>query len=228
MNRPGPHPLKALRAAFLRSDGGATAAEFALVLPLALIFLLGIIDVGRFAWSLNEVEKAVQIGARHAVVTNPVVSGINEADFKDSCGDPLAIGARICADAFPPIVCGATQCQCEGGSCGAVDENTHNADAFNGIVTRMRTIAPYIADANVTVTYSPSGIGYYGDPLCYGTRKNSGCDTGEVSDVAPIVTVRVNSVPFRPLTFALLDAGINMPNSSYSLTYEDGVGTQAY
>ncbi|WP_246444371.1 TadE family protein [Sphingomonas sediminicola] len=56
----------------LRRDDGATAAEFAMVLPLLILFLFGIIDVGRYMWTLNQVEKATQMGARMAVVTNMV------------------------------------------------------------------------------------------------------------------------------------------------------------
>ena len=38
-----------MRLAFLTDRRGATAAEFALVLPAALLLLFGVIDVGRYA-----------------------------------------------------------------------------------------------------------------------------------------------------------------------------------
>jgi len=47
-----------------------SSAEFAMVLPLLLIFLFGMIDTGRFLWEFNEAEKATQVGARMAIVTN--------------------------------------------------------------------------------------------------------------------------------------------------------------
>ena len=53
--------------AFMRETGAAGAAEFALILPLFLLFLLGIIDAGRYAWAFNQAEKATQVGARWAV-----------------------------------------------------------------------------------------------------------------------------------------------------------------
>src|SRR3546814_14373946 len=50
-----------------RSSSGATAAEFAMVLPLLLMFLLGIIDVGRLMWTWNRAEKATPRGVGFAV-----------------------------------------------------------------------------------------------------------------------------------------------------------------
>ena len=71
---------------------GATAAEFALVLPLLLFFLFGIIDVGRLMWTFNQAEKATQIGVRAAVVTNVIPTKLND-DFATTYnlvgGDPV-------------------------------------------------------------------------------------------------------------------------------------------
>ncbi len=57
---------RALRA----DEGGATAVEFALVLPLLVIFILGIWYLG---WAMNlggEVRHAVELGSR-VYITNP-------------------------------------------------------------------------------------------------------------------------------------------------------------
>ena len=43
-----------------------------MVLPLLLLFIFGIIDVGRLMWTWNRAEKATQMGARFAVVTDMV------------------------------------------------------------------------------------------------------------------------------------------------------------
>ena len=36
----------------------ASAAEFAMVLPLLIILLFGIIDAGRYKWSVNRAESS--------------------------------------------------------------------------------------------------------------------------------------------------------------------------
>ena len=43
------------------------------MLPLLILFLFGIIDAGRFLWEINRAEKATQVGARLAVVTDVVL-----------------------------------------------------------------------------------------------------------------------------------------------------------
>src|SRR3546814_18583321 len=76
-----------------RSSSGATAAEFAMVLPLLLIFLLGIIDVGRLMWTWNRAEQATQMGVRFAVVADMVPGNLAAYDFAlqggITGGDPI-------------------------------------------------------------------------------------------------------------------------------------------
>jgi Flp pilus assembly protein TadG len=58
------------RRAWLADQRGATAVEFALVLPMLVIFILGIWYMG---WSMNlgsEVRHAVELGSR-IYITNP-------------------------------------------------------------------------------------------------------------------------------------------------------------
>lgn len=65
--------MTALRA-MLRSTHGGTAAEFGLLTPLLLSFMIGTVDLGRFLWTCNRAEKATQTGVRFAV-TNDIVPG---------------------------------------------------------------------------------------------------------------------------------------------------------
>lgn len=59
-------------AAILRGDErGQAAVEFAIVLPLLLLFLIGVFEFGR-AWNVYHAETdAARLGARSAAVADP-------------------------------------------------------------------------------------------------------------------------------------------------------------
>jgi Flp pilus assembly protein TadG len=51
-----------------RNQHGATAVEFALVLLVFLMFVLGIVDFSRMLYTWNAATEATRAGARYAVV----------------------------------------------------------------------------------------------------------------------------------------------------------------
>lgn len=51
-----------------RDEAGASAVEFALILPIAVALLIGTIDLGRMAWTKMEVQAAARAGANYALV----------------------------------------------------------------------------------------------------------------------------------------------------------------
>ena len=217
-------------ACFRRDTRGASAAEFALVLPAVLLMLFGIIDAGRYAWTLNQIEKAVQMGTRYAVVTQIVPDGLNTANFAGlSCGSyNVATGKAICREALGTIsctkptntvTCSCTQTALGAGSCPTL--GTPNSSAFTNIVSRMQVFAPYLSAKDVTVKYSGSGIGFAGDPS---TSTND--DTKQLADVAPIVTVEVGNMQLDAIM--LFGGNVSLPRFSYSLTLEDGDGAVGY
>ena len=182
---------------FLTDQRGASAGEFALILPLMLIFLLGIIDVGYYAWTINRGEKATQMGARWAVATDLVPADLYNYSFAISGGIPQ--GAPVPEASFPPFTCSSTGCTQWG----------YNGTAFNAIVDRMRDFHAGIEPQNVQIDYRWSGLGYAGDP--------------NGPDVAPIVTVRLVNMQHTPI-FSLLLGTIDLPEFAYSLTTEDSYG----
>lgn len=204
--------MRGLRA-FLRHTGGASAAEFSLVLPIFLIAIVGTIDVGRYIWSINTAEKATQIGARWAVATDMVASGLQGYSFAISGGIPQ--GTTVPAGSFPGIVCTGTSstatCNCRSGSASYCTGSS--AAAFRNLVDRMNTIDSRITYANVQVAYDWSGLGFAGDP--------------NGPDVAPLTTVTVSNLQFTPITTMLFGGNINLPALSYTLTMEDGSGTES-
>jgi len=197
-----PHPLS--------DNRGASAAEFAMVVPLLVLLLFAIIDGGRFIWEYNRAEKATQVGARMAIVTDVVSTDLKAEDFVGIVADGETIdpGETIPAAALGTIVCDAETCTCSG-ACAGIGSG-HNAAAFTNLVGRMQDFKPDIEAENVEVVYRGSGLGYAGDP------------TGMA--MSPLVTVRLKDLEFVPIT-TLLFASLTMPSFATTLTAEDSVGS---
>lgn len=199
-------------ACLLRNQRAASAAEFALILPLFLLLLLGTIDVGRWMWNIGQVEKATQMGTRYAVVTDMVPSDLFNYSFAIDGGVPQ--GTVVPEASFPGVECtsagGVVTCECaDGGTCDF--GMTADQAAFDRIVTRMNTFYGGIGPDNVVIAYSWSGLGFAGDP--------------NGSDVDPIVSIRLRELPFRPISLGTL-ANLGLPGTSHSLTMEDGEGIE--
>lgn len=204
----------------LKSTSGASAAEFGLVLPLFLVLLFAVIDGGRFMWESNEAEKATQVGARIAIVTDVLAPGLRDEDYagKTVGGTTLKSGDLIPAAALGSVLCKSTGCVCESGTCPA-SLGTMNATAFTAIVTRMKQMYPSIKDTNVEVRYRGSGFG-----IAEASAGGGGGGATEQMEISPLITVTLTGVQFRPLTIFALKA-VNMPDFSTTLTAEDASGS---
>jgi Flp pilus assembly protein TadG len=203
----------------IRSQHAASAAEFALVLPLFLILLFGVIDAGRFMWEYNEAEKATQVGARVAIVTDVLSTGLRDEDYAGQTVDGVTIGAgdRIPAGALGTLKCTSAGCTCEVDPCPAV--GTFDSATFDDVlVARMKQIYPAIEADNVEVRYSGSGLG-----SAASSAGGGGGSATESIEISPLVTVTLKDLQFRPIT-ALLFATIDMPSFSTTLTAEDASG----
>ena len=187
---------------------GASAVEFAMVLPLLILFLFGIIDGGRYLWEVNQAEKATQVGARVAVVTNVISTGLGTQSYVGVGG--LTQGDPIPASALGTITCTRTACTCTG-ACPSTYATTDSA-AFDTIVARMANMKQDITANRVRIFYRGSGLGFAGDP--------------NGMEIAPLVTVELNGVQFRPII--LFNAvAFNLPPFRTTLTAEDSSGTQS-
>lgn len=205
----------------LRCNSAASAAEFALVLPLFLVLFFGVIDAGRFMWESNEAEKATQVGARVAVVTDVLSSGLRDEDYagKTVGGVTLKAGDLIPAGALGSVKCTSTGCTCETAPCPA-SLGTFNSTLFtNVLVTRMKQMYPSINATNVVVRYKGSGLG-----IAEASSGGGGGGGTEQMEISPLVTVTLTGVQFHPLT-TLTMASVTMPDFATTLTAEDSSGT---
>lgn len=199
-----------------RDSRGATAAEFALVLPLLLILMFGIIDAGRLFFDTNRAEKATQMGARFAIVTDVIPPQLVSADYVGTTyctrpdGKPCTAGDALdLATALGTLKCTSTGCTCTGNCPGNV---AISAAAFTRLTTHMVNFYPDITEANVIVTFRGSGIGFAGDP-------------GGM-DVIPLVSVELTGLEFTPITLLSLTK-FNLPAFRTTLSAESAIGTLA-
>jgi Flp pilus assembly protein TadG len=68
----------------LRGDAGVAVIEFALVAPLLLILVFGIIDLGRAYSTLNQIAASAREGARFAAVLPNPTSGSSQAQIRQT------------------------------------------------------------------------------------------------------------------------------------------------
>lgn len=194
-------------SSFLRNERGF-AAEFALVLPLLILFVLGTIDVGMYMWRLNQAEKATQVGARFAAVTDPLVTELTTTSYVNQTigGVLIEQGDSIPAEALGLITCTNTTCTCTTSPC-PIGSKTTEATPFASLLQRMQYIFPGIQATNVQVQYSGSGLGYAGDP--------------NGPDIAPIITLRLTGLSYTPITLSPFGTAVGLPDFAYSITAED-------
>ena len=191
---------------FRRSTAGSVGAEFALVLPLLLFLIFGIIDVGRAMWTWNKAEKATQAGVRFAVATDVLPTGMAALSFEGVSG--ITRGQVIPASAFGRLSCTRTTCTCEVAPCYSL--TAMNSTGFDAMMVRIRANMPEVTASNVRIVYESSGLGYAGDPGI---------------DISPLVTVKLVNMQFHPVTLLVFGATIAMPAFPATLSLEDGAGT---
>ncbi|MEG3155622.1 TadE/TadG family type IV pilus assembly protein [Sphingomonas sp. RB1R13] len=201
-----------------RDRRGGSAAEYAMVLPLLLVFIFAVIDGGRFMWRYNRAEKATQAGARVAAVTQIIPSGLAASWVGVTVnGTILTQGDIIPASAIGTIICkkpaGTLICDCQSVVAG-VTCLPINTTGWDAIVSRVKLMEPAATDANILVEYRDSGLGYAGDP--------SGLD------IAPLVTVKLKDLTFQPASLLIFGKiNYDMPVFATTLTAEDSVGTHS-
>ena len=159
-----------MRSEASRSEEGAALVEAALILPVMLLLLFGLVEISLYFWNASLAAKAAQLGARRAIVSDAVAvgPGLDPAE-SEGYWDGLPPGLRCFpagqgASACPQfaVQCDATTgCRCEGGGC----RFTYAAARLTPILRAMQAVMPSLKPENVRVGYATNGLGYVGRPL---------------------------------------------------------------
>jgi Flp pilus assembly protein TadG len=110
-------------ARFARRDGGAAAVELALVAPVLLILVFGVIDFGRALFTMNVLTAAMREGARRGAS-----SGIN------SSAPDLATACSV-AQAYVSNALSVTLTCSSSGTCPTTTANTICASYSSPLIT---------------------------------------------------------------------------------------------
>jgi Flp pilus assembly pilin Flp len=98
-----------------RDDRGAAVIEFALIVPLLLLLLFGIIDMSRAFYTLNNLASAVREGARRGAVadTRPDLGTIRDSVRQTVMRSFLPIGPALRQDDVFVTLVGGRQVKVE-------------------------------------------------------------------------------------------------------------------
>jgi Flp pilus assembly protein TadG len=94
----------------VRSRGGQSLVEFALILPILLILLLGILDFGRAVAAYNSVSNGARSGVRVAIVNQDLPAIEAAVEYE-------AFGLSDVDVTFDPNVEGVPDCPVTSGPC---------------------------------------------------------------------------------------------------------------
>jgi Flp pilus assembly protein TadG len=170
------HRARARLGHFGADNAGTTMVEFAIVLPIFLLLLFGLIEFGRMGFEYVFANKGVQMAARIAVARPPACAGVPAINARG----PLAVGA------VPPLF--GTNCRAGTDVCASPAAVTCAGNATNttaaeiwGAVDKLMPTGSTIANLRFTYTYT-SELGFLGGPY------------------VPMVTVEVQNLNFRFIT----------------------------
>jgi len=135
------------------SERGATAVEFALILPLLLVLVVGLIDFGRMGFVQVSVTAASREGARYSSLYS---SGLTSASsFNTFVQNAAPAAARVAQlDGTGTLTVDVTQCSSTQSS-----ENTSVTASTNfkwllplGLITIVAPGATWVQDFTITST----------------------------------------------------------------------------
>lgn len=161
---------------FHRDESGASLVELAVVVPIMLLLIFGLIDFSRMGFSYVMASKATDRAVRMAVVNPPVCTGVprfnnrgslDSSNISYKTGTSCSVSSGLCDD--PGRI-----------SCTATLSDSTAASIWNEIRALMPTNA---TEANLRFSYEfNSDLGFLGGPY------------------TPIVTVGIQNLDFEFVT----------------------------
>jgi TadE-like protein len=160
-----------LAARLWRDTAGSMLVEYAVVFPLFILVTLVTVDVTYLLYEWALANKATYVGARAAVVSNPVAQNITEDRLLYDPGQLRQMG-QYCFDFATgtgngncpaPSVVNCTSSACTPSTFG-FDSSAFTNGNGTGIFDRMKVIFPRLQPDNVTISYQLNGSGYVGRP----------------------------------------------------------------
>ena len=163
------------KRSFARDESGTTLVEFAIVMPLFLLILFGLIDFGRMGFEYVMANKAVQLATRVAVTRLPACAGVVTTNTRGTAvfsvppifGTDCRAGANICA-APVPVICNGNMA------------NPTVAEIWGGVSALMPT-GSSAANLRFSYAFTPE-LGFLGGPY------------------VPMVTVQITNLNFQFIT----------------------------
>jgi len=216
-------------ARIISDQSGGVLVEATLVLLLTLLVLFGSVDFLNAFYQWNMANKAVQLGARIAAVSNPVASDLPAFDWTSttySPGDPLAANSNLyswtcnsagcsgtstgySADALKTIAFGRNWLVTGNARCDPTPNQylMGMCHMFLGLQSPTNPANPLFGIDNVVVTYTDTGLGF--------AYRSAG--------PIPTITVKLRNVPFQFFFLSgLMGFGnIQIPAEATSITGED-------
>ena len=147
---------------------GSVLVETTIVFPVFILLAFGTVDVALMLYDWNLASKADYVGARTAVVSDPVAQGITSLSnaydptlTSNLCYVPSASTFTSTGDC--PIV-PATVCTGAGSGGSCTSGYLFDSAAFTTIYSRMKAIFPRLQPTNIVIKYTPNGLGFVGRP----------------------------------------------------------------
>ncbi|KUJ85367.1 hypothetical protein AVO45_16600 [Ruegeria marisrubri] len=148
--------------AFRRDTRGTALVELAIVLPLFLLLMFGVLEYGRLFWNSTMSQKAMQMAARLATVGPPLCAGvptvheITDPPPANTQYGTLCRGTGVCATVA------AVSCTLSN----ALDDGVYDGTYADRVWTSIEPLLPPgSSPSNVQFTYSQDpDLGFLGGP----------------------------------------------------------------